>query len=354
MKKIFFADQYTREILKEFNIKLKQIKTTDEFLNQRNKHILKITNSMEKSPDQWDDACQINIEWIGNNFLNTLKEKNNLDDGYLYNVYEFCFRFINELYLSTKNELEIEFSIARKFVIENIDRFPESMRGKIEYALLEMPISIFKKIANSDEINNLKDLSGLYKNIENLQKELNSDLEAREGRVNILRDKLETYKTGFNFVGLHQGFDELAVSKNREKNILLLLLAILAILTFFPIIFELIYIKNFDKDFSLLKTYMLLAAVPSLSFMFLCIYYFRVVLYNYKRVSSQILQIELRKTLCRFIQSYAEYSAQIKENNKTSLDKFEGIIFSSIVSDEENLPSVYDGIEHIAKLIKNN
>jgi len=81
------------------------------------------------------------------------------------------------------------------------------------------------------------------------------------------------------------------------------------------------------------------------------IYYFRVLLFNYKSVKSQLLQIELRKTLCRFIQHYTEYSSQIKEKDSESLGKFENIIFSGIVSNEEKFPST-DGIEQLGKLIK--
>ncbi|HEX5844062.1 MAG TPA: hypothetical protein VFY62_16425, partial [Pseudomonas sp.] len=59
-----------------------------------------------------------------------------------------------------------------------------------------------------------------------------------------------------------------------------------------------------------------------------------------------------RKTLCRFIQSYADYSTEIKKKDAGSLDKFESIIFSGVVSDEGNIPSAYDGVEQIGKIFK--
>lgn len=86
--------------------------------------------------------------------------------------------------------------------------------------------------------------------------------------------------------------------------------------------------------------------------MVISIYYFRIILNDYKSINSQILQIDTRKTLCQFIQSYAEYSSDIKKNNGMALDKFENIIFSGIVSDSDKLPSTYDGIHEIGKLIK--
>ena len=43
---------------------------------------------------------------------------------------------------------------------------------------------------------------------------------------------------------------------------------------------------------------------------------------------------------------------EIKEKDGASLDKFENLIFSSIVSTSEQVPSTFDGLEHITNLIK--
>jgi len=69
-------------------------------------------------------------------------------------------------------------------------------------------------------------------------------------------------------------------------------------------------------------------------------------------VKSQLLQIDLRKTLCRFIQHYSEYSSKLKKDDPESLNKFESLIFSGIISDEGNIPSTYDGIDQFTKFIK--
>lgn len=64
------------------------------------------------------------------------------------------------------------------------------------------------------------------------------------------------------------------------------------------------------------------------------------------------MQIELRQTLCQFIQSYAGYSSEIKKQDAGALEKFESIIFSGVLSDPEKLPSTYDGMGQIGNLIK--
>ena len=97
----------------------------------------------------------------------------------------------------------------------------------------------------------------------------------------------------------------------------------------------------------------LIFLIPLISLEIILIYFFRVVLMNYRSVKAQILQIELRQTLCEFIQSYANYSSAIKEKDKEVLNKFENLIFSGVLSDPEKLPSTFDGLEQIAALIKN-
>lgn len=94
-------------------------------------------------------------------------------------------------------------------------------------------------------------------------------------------------------------------------------------------------------------------ALSTLSIVAILIYYFRIVFHSYKSVQSQILQLELRRTLIQFIQSYTEYSTEIKVKDKDALAKFESIIFSGIVSNNEKLPSTYDGLDQIMKLLKN-
>lgn len=95
----------------------------------------------------------------------------------------------------------------------------------------------------------------------------------------------------------------------------------------------------------------LLNLLPLISLEIILLYFFRVVLHNYKSIKAQVLQIELRQTLCQFIQNYADYSKEIKKGDPTALEKFESLIFSGIISDAENLPSTFDGMDQIGKLL---
>ncbi|HDR1137280.1 TPA: hypothetical protein QB640_002020 [Pasteurella multocida] len=64
------------------------------------------------------------------------------------------------------------------------------------------------------------------------------------------------------------------------------------------------------------------------------------------------MQLELRQSLCQFIQNYADYAKEIKEKDSASLEKFENLIFSSILSSPDKVPSTFDGLDQLANIVK--
>jgi hypothetical protein len=342
-------------VFAKFKAKIDALNPDSDFEKERNSVIRLVVNSMETSPDQWDDQCQINIDWIGDLFISRLSNaeielsKKELDD-----ICAMCFRFLFELYLSMKNDLAMEFESARRFVFNNLDAFESATKEQIEFAIRDMPISIFKSIANNESIKSIKDFNILSAKSKQLKEEWEKDLVAREKRIDSLKNEISKYENAFNFVGLFQGFDELATEKESERDNLLIWLRVIGGLVVVPIIVELIFLYINLKDLKLIKEGILFSALPTISLIAILIYYFRVLLFNYKSIKSQILKIDLRKTLCRFIQHYSDYSSKIKEKDADSLSKFENIIFSEIISDDGKLPSTYDGIDQISKIIKLN
>lgn len=351
-KKLFNTDN-AKSIIRSFRLEMKTIKTSIEFENERNKLVLLVTQSMENTPAQWDLACQININWFGDQFLHDLSitsvefSKENLDM-----ICAYCFRFLFELYLSIKTDLATEFENAKRFVFNKIDQFDLKAKDQIEFAIRDMPINIFKMVANSEAIDSIKNLDILKSKLDKYRIEWEAELKEKEKRVNELKIALDKYETAFNFVGLYEGFDKLASEKNIEKESVLIWMKWLSFIIVLPIIIELLVFYYHIDNLTLIKDGMLIATIPTISLVLISIYYFRVLLFNYKSVKSQLLQIELRKTLCRFIQSYSKYASELKVKDKDSLSKFENIIFSGIIMDESKLPSAYDGIEQVGNLIK--
>tara|TARA_B100002003_G_scaffold26986_1_gene22392 strand:+ start:1030 stop:2100 length:1071 start_codon:yes stop_codon:yes gene_type:complete len=352
MAELFNTNQ-SKAVLTKFKYKIDGLTPANDFEKQRNSLIRLVINSMENKPDQWNELCEINIEWIGDQFISRLAdEERELSKEALDNICSMCFRFLFELYLSMKNDLAMEFESARRFVFNNVESFEHNAKSQIEYAIRDMPISIFKAIANSDAIDSLKNFNSVSAKAEKLKEHWDSELSEREARVNLLKESLSKYENAFNFVGLYQGFDELSTEKKEERDGILLWLRVLSILIVLPIAAELVFVYMHLNNISAIRDGLLVSIFPTVSLVAISVYYFRVLLFNYKSVKSQILQIDLRKTLCRFIQNYSEYSSEMKKKDASSLDKFESIVFSGIVSDDESLPSTFDGMDQIGKLIK--
>jgi hypothetical protein len=306
--KEFFNTNQSKTVLAKFRHKIDGIIPSDDFEKQRNSLIRLVVNSMETNPGQWDELCQINIDWIGDQFISRLSdEEKGLAKSRLDDICAMCFRFLFELYLSMKNDLSMEFESARRFVFNNLHFFEEHAKNQIEYAIRDMPINIFKAIANSDSIQSLKNFNSVSAKAEKLKEDWEKDLTARENRVNTLKDSLSKYENAFNFVGLYQGFDDLAKEKIEEKDGILFWLKILSVLIIAPVLVELVFVYKHIENISEVKEGLIVSIFPTLSLMAIAIYYFRVLLFNYKSVRSQLLQIDLRKTLCRFIQHYSDY-----------------------------------------------
>ncbi len=349
----FFDTNKSKDALNEFKHKIDALTISGEFEKERNNLIHFVVKSMENRPDVWDKCCQINIKWIGSSFNDNISNKKELTKENLDNICSMCFRFYFELYLSTKSDddLSIDFDDARRIVYNNMGFFEKLAKTQIEYAIRDMPVSILRSIVNSDSIKTIHDFNGVLAKAEKSKKDWDNDLTEREKRVNKLGDALLKYENAFNFVGLYQGFDDLAKEKQKERDGILNWLRGLSGLIVAPIILQMIFVYNHIDDISAVGYGLALLTLSTFSLVAIAIYYFRVLLFNYKSVKSQLLQIDLRKTLCRFIQSYATYSSEIKKQDSKSLEKFESIIFSGIVAEDRSMPSTFDGGEQFGKWI---
>ncbi|MCG2573775.1 hypothetical protein LVY74_09410 [Acinetobacter sp. ME22] len=179
-----------------------------------------------------------------------------------------------------------------------------------------------------------------------------AEFEDKEKKVNALKEKLDTYTTAFNFVGLYQGFASLKEVKDQAlvwaNKRFYLLGGLLVLLPCSELIYALLNIESLKNNPSIIG----FIAFPTISMLVILFYLLKVCLNNLYSIRSQILQLELRMTLCQFIQSYAEHSKTLKENNKEGFEKFENLIFSSIVSTDEKIPATFDGMEQLTSLLK--
>jgi hypothetical protein len=301
----------------------------------------------------FDERCQGNIAWVGNSLMGYLDSVKALPDEKLDLIFAIVYRFFVEYDLSIKGELSIEVRQYFNIVSEIRTTLSNEAQSQIEYARQEMPISILKNIINSDEIGSLRNVSSVAYVMEQKIDSWEKKIAESEAQAIRLSEALAKNTQAFNFVGLHEGFGDLSKHIIRELRFSQVGIAVFGLCVLVPGATEIWMSSVKGIDLSKMGLYNLIAAaVGTVTLTLLFLYFFRIALRKADSCAAQLLQVRLRMSLCKFIQSYADYSSGIKEKNSDALAKFEALIFSGIVGNEDKLPSTFDGLEQLSALAK--
>lgn len=198
----------------------------------------------------------------------------------------------------------------------------------------------YKKIEK--QINNPEgEFNKLLGELSQKETEINNKLEDYTTRTEEIAKFIKELKEKLNFAGLGSAFNQLKEDKNSSKN------AIRNWLIFFFLLLCGIPLYsignlNFIDNSSWLKI------IPFITLEIIFLYIFRLLYQQYLFVKSELLQIDLRYNLCAFIEGYMEFK---KEHKDETIELFEKLIFSNIISDEKKVPSTVDGLDTLAKLI---
>ena len=320
--------------------------------------ITAVASSMIDNPELWEKDCLFNIKYIGDNFNSQIQNlQNNISKEEATNLYVCMVRFLVEL------DLSYGLGGINFFRNNSLDKVIEPLREKmyfphseyarqLNYAFYKMPIDILCSYMGDEGFKTFFEFDERKEAIENsiqqYQNEVNEkivEVQQRIADVDKLKEKLDEYKTAFNFVGLSKGFENLLKQKNEAKKKTFRLLVLLAITVAFTLAIS-FSVQTIGEVFSWQSM------LPVIGLDFVLIYFFRVVLNHYHSIQTQIMQLELRQSLCQFIQSYAEYAKKIKNDDKDALEKFENLIFSSILSNPDKVPGTFDGVEGLTSLLK--
>ncbi|KHE07233.1 hypothetical protein [Citrobacter braakii] len=165
--------------------------------------------------------------------------------------------------------------------------------------------------------------------------------------IKALEERVSSLKSEYNFVGLSHGFSTIKEKKETElstteinyKNLFgaIFIAPVIAVILHFSL--PSLYPKDYSALFIIL---------PFITIEMAIIYFFRLSYLEAKALRTQLMQIELRLSLCSFIDGYVEYR---KKNNiaiDKVLDAFDSLIFSPIQTNENNIPAMFDGLEAIA------
>lgn len=234
---------------------------------------------------------------------------------------------------------------------EHTDSLSEAALKKLHNLWFEIPRNVFAiHLKQNLSDRTLETVKHLQTNEDHVSKQLVTS-EKLQKKVEEIQKSLEDQKSEYNFVGLSNGFRTLREQKKKEldwqNRAYYALMAIIILLIISKSVWSANYLvsNNFDSPVFIIVT------ISTVLFLFILLYFFRISLVNVKSVKSQILQIDLRLTLCQFIHNYDSDTKDLREGMKESFERFESVIFAPIVATEDQMPSTFDGIEQLTGMI---
>jgi len=269
----------------------------------------------------------------------------------IFRFFNFIYAFRLESVLGSKELADFDIEI---FSIPQRIKFPPFASAQLQ---------IFRAAVTAEfSVDNQKDIrQSLHADTEAYKGELErlvASIKGWEESLDSWKDKtieleklIKEQHQDLNFVGLSKAFSDLIKKRTAElikasNSVKLFGLVSIAV----PVIALFIGVKFHSNNFdwSILNY-----AIPSLTIELLLLYFFRIALRNEYSLKAQLLQLELRYSVCAFIQGYADFAkkARAKDDDKT-LEKFEALVFSGITADIQNIPSQFDGVEQLVSLIK--
>lgn len=311
---------------------------------------IKIRSLYEFAPDV--DEANITRSSIEKKCVNSNRDgypKNEIlfyrDDEGKYDLYEKLSEEEKRDYIlqskSKENELQIEIS---------------KLNEKLNTIGLEVEKLNQLKSKTEDFNEKYTQFENDYKENKKQNDEINAFLknftEEKNNVQNLLRS-LEDKKHQLNFTRLEKGFIDLLKRKEKEKIISFIFLVIFGILILlipgYSIYMDFKNVKPID--FQKIDIFLVLPAIALEAFL---LYFFRIILHNYNSIKEQILQLDNRSEVLKFISHYVIFK---KDNNikQEDISKFEEIIFSKISPDMKTIPTSPDVIslvEKIAKIVK--
>ncbi len=359
-----FFSQNSRLIeLERFELQISTMKSKlqDDAAKKLCDIIIAILKDMRASPKRYDLA-QYNIDSVGDSFIDLIRHEV-FSHSHLERALLICYRFFQEVNFSIQLKGGATFrSDGRNISFEIDEILPhfDSLRESINWARYLMPAYIMdEKLSKFPAIEKLA-LS--VNELETREAELEAAYNKKFQQVNDLSKTLDDNKSKATFIKLNAAFEKLQVQKKKEFEWALaplIAIGILLVLIPFILIFTHLSPPTCTPNSPCWRLVLSQAMQGSnIAFLFACttmevllLYFFRVLLQQYRSIKAQLLQIDFRKSLCEVIQGYAEYAKDLKDTHEISLDKFETLIFSGIASNEEQIPSTFDGVEQISKII---
>lgn len=292
-----------------------------------------------------------------NKFANENSSKKKYDEFSKHQIFEI-FLILYKIFYYTEVVIQSEedsFQDAYnyiKYAEENFTTFDILQRSELMNSALHTPIKVARSLLHSQEVKTQIEFINTYKDAKSFKEKWDSEYKENKKNLEELSKNIEKTRSEYNFVGLVDGFKQIKTQKEAEiKNSYCSMITAGFFMIFIPIAFAFLgYLGEYLDKAKYWHALGLL--IPAFTIELLTLYFFRIFLHQYKSIQAQILQIDLRVSLCQFIESYITYKSKNMKNNDDALNKFESLIFSGIVADAGSIPSTFDGIEQVASIIK--
>lgn len=268
-------------------------------------------------------------------------------------IFNICYAIIYEAYISlpSPDGLEPELYNLVYFVRSKYKSL-DSEAGMLSNIVQNYHVWLMKYLFNHPAIESIaiveetsQKVTEVSSDIQQTIERWDNSLSQREEKIEAMEARLKDAETGFNFVGLTKAFIGLAFDKKKEiQNVEDSVRFWRSIAFIMPLITILIGAFASNVGWQVLA--------PMASMILISLYFYRVSITDLKSLRAQLVQLELRKALCQFVEKYTEYSSEVKDKNFNPLQKFEDLVFSSIVMDGQNIPSTFDGVDQISKFLK--
>ena len=346
----FFTLESTQQALRDCIEVLNNCSWQNDFEKERNGLIVSMLQYFLATPQQWDEKALFNIEHASERFVNMLLSPST-DKFHLDTIFGYCFRFALEklfFFDDDNNRLNLVSQI-KNFGIYKYSEFEGFVQIQIDFALKEMPMEMTRYFLRSDDVKSYRDFITCLAEGRNFSSQWEGYLQKQREEIDKIHTTLKGYESAFNFVGLYDGFNKLGKQKKAEIRWSRGLLLLLALVIPAPILYHYFHMPPTDITQGALDKF--ITFIPFISLTFILIYFFKVALSGYDSLRAQMVQIDLRKSLCQFIQSYSKFSLDIRGADKDALKKFEEVVFSNIMLADNKIPSTFDGLEQIASLI---
>ena len=343
------ATEKFTQALREASIRIIQTNTSDASRN-----LSDILNYIADNAAVFDKNCEVTLKSLGNRIYDLLIESTRmLHNGQTDILNVLMYRMIIEYDISTNSDLPIEVQSFKSHIEESEDIYPENLKRQLRYVRQNLPITILKKLLNSENSVNFKNLKNFSNSVENNIQNWDEQLKNQQKNAERLGELFEKHAKDFNFSGLHTGFSDMAKRIKTELRFSQVGMFFFGLFLLTPACLDLyLAYEIFTKPQVYPSQALIAAAVASVTLTLLFLYFFRIALRKADSCRAQLLQIHLRMSLCRFIQPYTDYSKDVKEKHAETFSKFEALIFSGIVGSSEKIPSTFDGLDQIAALIK--